>query len=134
MPLRIDGQKEGQALSYNFISCIDTSTPGMVTCNNSPIDLNNGLIDRRPVLNLVAEAKDGMIFGVKRFRDNALNVFQIMKDIDGKSTRVAILHKELFLSAYNQMFHLGRFDTKNFKLVYDDYPNVRIFELLPTTQ
>ena len=134
VPLRVEGQKEGQALSYNFISCVDTSVPGNITCNNSPVDLNKGLIDGRPVLNLVVEAKDGMILGVKRFRNNALNMFQIMRDFDGKPTRIAILHKDLFLSAYNQMFHLGRFDTKNFKLVYDDYPHVRIFKLLPATQ
>ena len=39
-----------------------------------------------------------------------------MKDENGKSAKVAILHKDLFFSTFNQMFHLGRFDSKNFKL------------------
>ncbi|MDC0461553.1 hypothetical protein OAM34_00925 [Alphaproteobacteria bacterium] len=132
-PMRIEGNNLGQPLSYNFVSCADTTTPGIVRCNNSPVDLREGMIDNKPVLSMVSETRGGRFFGGKRFRDNALNMVQIMKDSEGKSTRVAILHKELFLSSYNQMFHLGRFDTKNFKLIYDGYPFVRIFKLLPAS-
>jgi len=131
-PLRIEGQKLGQPLLYNFVSCADTLNPGIINCNKTPIDLNKGIIEGKPVLNSVAEVRGGRVFGTKRFRDNALNIFQIMKDSEGKSTRVAILHKELFLSSYNQMFHLGKFDTKHFKLIYDGYPHARIFQLLPS--
>lgn len=130
-PLHIEGQKLGQPLSYNFVSCADTLKPGIVNCNNSPIDLNNGAIEGKPVLNSVAEVRGGRVSRTKRFRDNALNIFQIMKDSEGKFTRVAILHKETFLSSYNQMFHLGKFDTKHFKLIYDGYPHARIFKVLP---
>ena len=57
-----------------------------------------------------------------------------MRDRDRKSTRVAILHRDLFFSSFNQMFHLGRFDPRIFKLVYDGYPHVRIFKLMPASK
>ena len=112
-PIDIEGQKIGQPLSYNFVSCNDTLKSGIVNCNNSSIDLKAGMIDGKPLLDLVVEARGGMIVGGRRFKHNALNVFQIMKDIDGNSSRVTVLHKDVFLSTYNQMFHLGNFDVKN---------------------
>ena len=132
-PMHIEGQKIGQPLSYNFVSCSDTIKSGIVNCNNSTIDLNAGMIDGKPVLDLVVEARGGRIVGSRRYKQNALNMFQIMKDIDGNSSRVSIMHKDLFLSTYNQMFHLGNYDTKNFRLIYDGYPHVRIFKLLPAS-
>ena len=62
-PIKIEGQKLGQPLSYNFVSCADTLSPGIVICNKSPIDLNRGFIDGKPVLNLVAEARGGRFLG-----------------------------------------------------------------------
>ncbi|GIS16999.1 MAG: hypothetical protein CM15mP117_24310 [Alphaproteobacteria bacterium] len=69
-----------------------------------------------------------------RFHQNQLNMFQIMRDRDRKSTRVAILHRDLFFSSFNQMFHLGRFDPRIFKLVYDGYPDVKIFKVMPASK
>ena len=86
----------------------------LLECNNSVINLNEGKIDGNSVLNLVAEAQGGQLIGSKRFEQNQLNMFQIMRDRDRKSTRVAILHRDLFFSSFNQMFHLGRFDPRNF--------------------
>ncbi len=131
VPIPAKGHKQGQQLSYNFLNCTDTKTPGIVKCNNSIINLNEGKIDGNPVLNLVAEAHGGQFVGSKGYKQSELNVFQIMKNDKGKSAKVAILHRDLFFSSFNQMFHLGRYDIENFKLVYDGYPNVRIFKLLP---
>ena len=40
-----------------------------------------------------------------------------------------LLHRDLFQSSFNQLFHLGRADNKLFEMIYDDYPHVRIFRL-----
>ena len=133
VPIPAKGHKPGQQLTYNFVNCVDTKTPGILKCNNSIINLNDGKIDGNPVLNLVVEAHGGRLVGSRGYKQNELNMFQIMRDKQGKSTKIAILHKELFFSSYNQMFHLGRYDTKDFKLVYDGYPKVRIFKLLPAS-
>ncbi len=132
-PIPAKGHKKGQQLTYNFLNCADTVKLGILKCNNSIVNLNDGKIDGNPVLNLVAEARGGRLVGSKGYKQNELNMFQIMKDNQGKSAKIAILHKELFFSSYNQMFHLGRYDTKNFKLVYDGYPSVRVFKLLPAS-
>ena len=130
-PILAKGHKTGQNLVYNFLNCADSKVPGLIRCNDSAVDLREGKIDGNSVLDLVVEAHGGRLIGSKRFRDDALNMFQIMKDRNGEVAKVALLHEELFYSSFNQMFHLGRFDTKNFKLVYDDYPHARIFKLLP---
>ena len=106
----------------------------IIKCNDSIFDLNEGKINGNPVLNLLVEARGGMLIGSKRYQQNQLNMFQIMRDRDRKSTRVAILHRDLFFSSFNQMFHLGRFDPEIFKLVYDGYPHVRIFKLMPASK
>ncbi len=119
---------------YNFLNCTDSEISGVIRCNDSLIDLREGKIDGNSKLDLVVEAHGGRVVGSRRFKDAELNMFQIMKDRNGKTAKVAILHEELFFSSFNQMFHLGRFDTKNFKMVYDDYPNARIFKLLPASE
>lgn len=134
IPILAKGHKPGQQLAYNFLNCVDTEIPGIFRCNNTIIDLKEGKINGNAVLNLVAEAHGGKLNGSRVFHQNQLNMFQIMKDENGKSAKVAILHKDLFFSTFNQMFHLGRFDSKNFKLVYDGYPHVRIFKLLPVSK
>ncbi len=133
IPIIARGHGPGQRLGYSFLNCADTEILGIIKCNNSVINLNEGKIDGNSVLNLVAEAQGGQLIGSKRFQQNQLNMFQIMRDRDRKSTRVAILHRDLFFSSYNQMFHLGRFDPKIFKLVYDGYPDVKIFKLMPVS-
>ena len=130
-PILAKGHRAGKNLAYNFLNCADSKVPGLIRCNDTDFDLREGKIDGNSVLDLVVEAHGGQLFGSKRFRDDALNMIQIMKDRNGEATKVALLHEELFYSSFNQMFHLGRFDTKNFKLVYDDYPHARIFKLLP---
>ena len=131
LPILAKGHKTGQNLAYNFLNCADSNTPGVIRCNDSVIDLKKGKIDGNSALDLVVEAHGGLLVGSRRFKDAELNMFQIMKDRNGEAAKVAILHEELFFSSFNQMFHLGRYDTKNFKLVYDDYPHARIFKLLP---
>ena len=133
-PILAKGHKTGQNLVYNFLNCADSKMPGLIRCNDSSVDLREGKIDGNSILDLVVEAHGGLIFGSRKFKDSELNMFQIMKDRNGESAKVAILHEELFYSGFNQMFHLGRFDTKNFKLVYDDYPHARIFKLLPPSR
>ena len=134
VPISAKGHKPGQQLAYSFLNCADTKNQGIIKCNDSIFDLNEGKINGNPVLNLLVEARGGMLIGSKRYQQNQLNMFQIMRDRDRKSTRVAILHRDLFFSSFNQMFHLGRFDPEIFKLVYDGYPHVRIFKLMPVSK
>ncbi len=133
-PILAKGHKTGQQLIYNFLNCADSKIPGLIRCNESAVDLREGKIDGNSILDLVVEAHGGRLVGSRRFADAELNMIQIMKDRNGEATKVALLHEELFYSSFNQMFHLGRFDTKNFKLVYDDYPHARIFKLLPSSR
>ena len=64
-PISARGHKPGQQLSYNFLNCVDTQTVGILNCNNSIINLNEGKIDGNPVLNLVADARGGILVGSK---------------------------------------------------------------------
>ena len=134
LPILAKGHRIGQNLVYNNLNCADSKTPGLLTCNDTSVNLIEGKIDGKSILDLVVETHGGLLVGSRRFKDTELNMFQIMKDRNGESAKVAILHEDLFYSSFNQMFHLGRFDTKNFKLVYDDYPHARIFKLLPVSR
>ena len=84
VPILLKGHKPGQQLAYNFLNCADTKNQGILECNNSIINLNEGKINGNSVLNLLVEARGGMLIGSKRYQQNQLNMFQIMRDRDRK--------------------------------------------------
>jgi hypothetical protein len=79
------------------------------------------------VLDGAVRTRNGRQIGGVDFPGNPLNVLQ-MAEIDQKQN-FYLLHRDLFRSSFNQLFHLGRADDALFEMVYDDYPHARIFRL-----
>jgi hypothetical protein len=79
------------------------------------------------VLDGAVRTRQGRQIGGVAFPGKQLNVLQ-MAEIDQTQT-FYLLHRDLFQSSFNQLFHLGRADSTLFEMVYDDYPYARIFRL-----
>ena len=54
----------------------------------------------------------------------ALHVVQI-----GNRINVFFLHRQLFESTFNELYHLGQIDHPSLSLHYDDYPHIRIYKM-----
>ena len=39
------------------------------------------------------------------------------------------MHRQLFESTFNELYHLGQIDHPAISLHYDDYPHIRIYKL-----
>ena len=98
-----------------------------LNCNDQAFDFLSSKLDGNLVLDGAARACEGRQIGETTFSDNQLNVFQIAEI--GKEQNIYLLHRDLFQSSFNQLFHLGRADSALFEMVYDDYPHARIFRL-----
>ncbi|MEC8109653.1 MAG: hypothetical protein VX106_04475 [Pseudomonadota bacterium] len=125
IPVR--GNANGSALSYDMLKCKPMAAPSQMRCNGHVFDLSLGKVDGQPVLDGAVRTRQGRQIGGVAFPGNQLNVIQIAET--DKSKRIYLLHRNLFQSSYNQLFHLGRANSALFEIVYDDYPHARIFRL-----
>ena len=121
------GNANGPALSYDMLQCKPMTAPSQLNCNGHIFDLRSGKVDGQLLLDGAVRTNQGRQIGGVAFPGNRLNVFQMTK-ID-QSQKFYLLHRDLFQSTFNQLFHLGRADSTLFEMVYDDYPYARIFRL-----
>jgi len=45
-------------------------------------------------------------------------------------TQVFVVPHRTWVSSFNQLYRLGLYDKNRLKLILDDYPSVRVFEIL----
>jgi len=122
-----NGNANGPALSYDLLQCKPMTSPSQLNCNGHVFDLRSGKVDGNLVLDGAVRTRNGRQVGGVGFPGNQLNVLQ-MAEID-QTQQFYLLHRDLFQSSFNQLFHLGRADSALFEMVYDDYPHARIFRL-----
>ena len=122
-----NGNANGPALSYDLLKCKPMTSPNQLNCNGHVFDLRSGKVDGNLVLDGAVRTRNGQQVGGVGFPGNQLNVLQMAK-ID-QTQKFYLLHRDLFQSSFNQLFHLGRADSALFEMVYDDYPHARIFRL-----
>ena len=121
------GNANGPALSYDVLQCELMASPSQLNCSGHIFDLRSGKVDGQLVLDGAVRSRQGRQIGGVAFPGNQLNVLQ-MAEIN-QTQEFYLLHRDLFQSSFNQLFHLGRADSTLFDMVYDDYPYARIFRL-----
>ena len=127
-PINVKNSPYGPTLIYNELKCQKGQRAEAPICNGMAFDLGLGTIDNNPVLNQVTQAQDGSINMRNPLQDNAYNVVHIANLTD-KGTRILLMHQRLAQTSFHQLFHLGEANADLFRLVYDDYPYVRIYAL-----
>ena len=126
-PVPIAGNASGSALYYDTLQCRPLIKKMQFNCNGHIFDLKSGEVDGQLVLDGVVRTNSGKQVGGMGFPGSQPNVIQIAESKKGKKTY--LLHRKLFRSSFNQLFHLGRHDHSMFELIYDDYPHARIFKI-----
>ena len=126
-PVTPRGNTTGPQVFYKPLNCRLAGYPQRLNCGDMKFDLEKGLVNGVPTLAGWAHAQDGAIVRRKDFEhdgDFALQIVQI-----GRHIKVFFMHRQLFESTFNELYHLGQIDHPLLGLHYDDYPHIRIYKM-----
>ena len=126
-PVRANRNANGSALSYNILQCKPMAAPSQLNFNGHIFDLRSGKVDDQLELDGAVRTRHGRQISGVTFPGNQLNILR-MAEIAQTQTFYR-LHRDLFQSSFNQLFHLWRANSTLFEMVYDDYQYAQIFRL-----
>ena len=104
------GNPGGAVLRYNMMGCKQNSVPSQLNCDGQTFDLRSGKLNGQPFLDGAVRTRQGLQIGGVAFPGSQLHVLQIA-EID-QTQKFYMLHRDLFKSSFNQLFHLGRADER----------------------
>jgi dolichyl-diphosphooligosaccharide--protein glycosyltransferase len=128
-PYQFDGVKQGYQLRYNDLKCTPTDSNQEFICNGDRLNLVSGQLGNNAILDGMAVSKDGRQTGGRKF-PNANTPFVLQSEVGAAANRNLLLHRDLYFSVFHQLFFLNRADPKYFELVYDGFPDMRVFKVL----
>jgi len=73
-------------------------------------------------------SKDGVKIGRRKF-SQANTPFILHSEIGTNAKGNMIIHKDLYFSVFHQLFYLNRADPDVFTLIYDGFPDMRVFKI-----
>lgn len=128
-PYKFDGVKQGYQLSYNDLKCTPTDNNQELICNGDRLNLVSGRLGDNAILDGMAMSRDGRQIGGRKF-SNTNTPFVLHSEVGAAANRNLLMHRDLYFSVFHQLFYLNKADSKHFELVYDGFPNMRVFKLL----
>ena len=128
-PYQFDGVKQGYKLFYDDLKCTPTDSSQEFICNGDRLNLVSGQLGDKAVLDGMAVSRDGRQTGGRKF-PKANTPFVLHSEVGSAANRNLLLHRDLYFSVFHQLFHLNRADPKHFELVYDGFPDMRVFKVL----
>lgn len=126
-PVTPRGNRNGPILDYERLNCRLAGYPQSLKCGSASFDLEQGLMKGEPALAGWAHAKDGTLVRRQSFNHDGHLVLQIVQT--GNRVSAFMMHRQLFESTFNELYHLGQIDHPAISLHYDDYPHIRIYKL-----
>lgn len=126
-PILLPKNPDGSEVGYRRLNCRFNGYPKNLACNGKDIDLENGLIDGAPLLVGWAHAVDGKILRSRKFSQDAHYGFQIIQH-DGRVTAY-LVHRQLYNSTFNKLYHFGHVNHPTISIHYDDYPHIRVYKI-----
>lgn len=137
LPYYFNGKTAFDVFNIIEINCDDLDTTTLTTkCASTPgskdrsipVNLALGTYNDVPVLKRVVQISNGKVEINQEYKNSEGDiVFQIVKNLDENTSNLYLMHEVVFRSAYNKLFHLNQSD--NYELIYDDYPNVKIYKI-----
>ena len=128
-PYRFDGVNKGYHLRYDELKCTPTDSNQEFICNGNRLNLVSGQFGNNAILDGMAVSRDGSQTGGRKFT-NANTPFVLQSEVGVAANRNLLLHRDLYFSVFHQLFYLNRPDPKYFELVYDGFPDMRVFKVL----
>ena len=126
-PVTPRGNNNGPQVVYKPLNCRLAGFPQSLNCAGAAFNLEKGLINDVSALSGWAHSRDGLLVRRQDFDnggDLALQIIQI-----GNRIKVFVMHRQLFESTFNELYHLGQIDHPAISLHYDNYPHIRIYKI-----
>jgi undecaprenyl-diphosphooligosaccharide--protein glycosyltransferase len=123
-----DGTKKGYQLRYGNLDCQRTGNNQEFLCNNNRMNLITGQFGDRAILQGMTMSKDGVQIGGRKF-SQANTPFILHSEIGTNAKGNMIIHKDLYFSVFHQLFYLNKADPDVFTLIYDGFPDMRVFKI-----
>ena len=127
-PTSFDGTKKGYQLRYGNLDCQRTGNNQEFLCNNTRMNLITGQFGDRAILQGMTMAKDGVQIGGRKF-SQANTPFILHSEIGTNAKGNMIIHRDLHFSVFHQLFYLNKADPDVFTLIYDGFPDMRVFKI-----
>ena len=126
-PLVLAENNGASHVEYIGLGCNYRRFPSAIACENVSFDFDRGLMNNAPVVTGWTRARGGFAEDVRQYRENAPFGVQTLQ-INNRLTS-QLMHRQLYDSSYNKLFHLGLVEAPGVTLVYDDYPHIRIYKI-----
>ncbi len=126
-PVSLRNNPDGPKVDYRRLNCRLKDYPSSLSCQGVDIDLQRGLIRGRPLLIGWTQTRDGEILRRRDFDHDADHAVQIVQE--GNRLTVYFLHRRLYESTFNKLFHQGLVEHPAISLHYDDFPHIRIYRI-----
>ncbi|HCV88232.1 MAG TPA: hypothetical protein DGU02_03500, partial [Alphaproteobacteria bacterium] len=126
-PITPRGNNTGPQIFYEPLNCRLAGYPQRLNCAGATFDLEQGLINGVPALSGWAHSQDGAVVRRESFGNDGDFALQIVQT--DNRINVFFLHRQLFESTFNELYHLGQIDHPSISLHYDDYPHIRIYKV-----
>ena len=117
----------GPTLQYMNASCGYARLPESISCRTGIGSFNTAgsSLEAQPML--WATIHNGFITNVVKL--NPISPFVLQTQLNNNYLSSQLLHRDLYGSTFNQLFHLGQIEDQQIKLVVDHYPYLRIFKI-----
>ena len=126
-PINLPGLEPGEPLQYYPINCRLNGFPQTLACQGVTFDLERGLMNGQPGLVGWTHSQDGEIVRQKSFDNGGYFAVQLVQT--GPQLIAYLVHRQLYESTFNELFHFGQIDDPSITLHYDDYPHIRIYKI-----
>lgn len=117
----------GPILNYMVANCDYRQFPGELYCRTGLGILNTEVHHDQNRLMSWVWSKNGIIKETKSLNGKAPFILQSNQYNNRLNTHV--LHRDLYQSTFNKLFHLGQIEDKRIKLLVDNYPYFRIYKI-----
>jgi len=128
-PYQFDGVKPNYRLRYQDLTCQPADSAQEFLCNGDRLNLVSGAFGKRAILYGAVVSKNGQRTNGRQF-SNANTPFILHSEIGTKAPRNVLIHRDLYFSVFHQLYYLNQPDPKYFELVYDAFPEMRVFRIL----
>jgi dolichyl-diphosphooligosaccharide--protein glycosyltransferase len=112
---------------YQNLAC-NKITNAVMDCRGAKIDLKAGKINNQVALKRVVFIRDGKVLREQEFGHTQGYTLQLL--VSGQRiVEVQLIDEEVYLSNYNQMFLLGRYQKDLYEETYNAFPFSRLYKV-----
>ena len=117
-------------VDYIRLRCNYRSFPSNVVCGNVTFDFDKGLMNDAPAITGWTRARDGFSQDVRQYSEMAPFGVQTLQTNNRLTSQ--LMHRQLYHSSFNKLYHHGLIEAPGITLVYDNYPHIRIYKIAGT--